>query len=115
LRKSFFDQLRATLEDATGTEFRVVWVARQERKIHLLAEARDNDALSFAMRSITIGFARTWNGMAGRKGPVWGDRYALAVARTPTELAKVLVLARGADETYRLASPRSALLKKALM
>jgi putative transposase len=79
--------------------FRVVHYSVQHDHVHLIVEAEDAAMLSRGMRSFAIRAARRLNrdGMRGRRGRVWGDRYHRHDLPTPTEVrnALVYVLANG--------------------
>ncbi len=61
----------------------------QGNHVHLLAETRDDAALSRAMKGLSVRLARGLNKMMGKRGPVLGDRYHAHVLRTPTEMVRV--------------------------
>jgi hypothetical protein len=56
-------------------ELRVVHFSVQGNHLHLIAEARDHRALARRMQGFGIRLARALNGMMGRTGRVYGDRY----------------------------------------
>jgi REP element-mobilizing transposase RayT len=56
-------------------ELRIVHFSVQGNHLHLIAEARDHRALARRMQGFGIRLARALNGMMGRKGRVYGDRY----------------------------------------
>jgi putative transposase len=87
--------VRATAKDG----FRIAHYSVQHDHVHLIIEAEDAAALSHGMRSFAIRAARTLNrdGLRGRRGRIWGDRYHRHDLPTPTEVrnALVYVLANG--------------------
>ncbi len=54
--------------------------------VHLICEAASSDALSNAVRALSIRLAHGLNGMMGRRGSVFADRYDAHVLRTPAEV-----------------------------
>lgn len=58
----------------------------QGNHLHLIVEAEDREALSFAMRALTIRIALGLNRLVGRKGKVFADRFHAHVLRTPREV-----------------------------
>jgi len=79
-------------------DFRLVHYALQGDHAHLIAEAKNPEALGRGMKALGARFARAVNRAFRRKGPVLADRYHLRVLRTPKEvrnaLAYVLLNAR---------------------
>ncbi len=66
--------------------FRPCDVALEDDKLLLLIEADDNHALERGMQGTAIRIARALNRLMSRQGPVFADRYALQVLRTPAEV-----------------------------
>jgi REP element-mobilizing transposase RayT len=64
---------------------RVCAFSVQGNHLHLVAEAKDAQALSRAMKGLGVRLAKGLNRMMGRKGKVIGDRYHAHVLRTPSE------------------------------
>ncbi len=56
-------------------ELRIVHLSVQGNHLHLIAEARDHRVLARRMQGFGIRLARALNGMMGRRGRVYGDRY----------------------------------------
>lgn len=62
----------------------------QGNQAHLIAEARDRDALGRGMKAIGARLARAVNRVTGRSGPVLADRYHLRLLPTPKEVRNAL-------------------------
>ena len=69
---------------------RIVEFSVQGNHIHLILEADDNEALTRAMRGLTIRIAKALNALMRRHGKVLGDTYHSRLLRTPTELANAI-------------------------
>jgi REP element-mobilizing transposase RayT len=82
--------------DRFGT--RLVELSVQHDHIHIIAEARDANALSRAMKGLAVRIARQLNRSLERRGTVFADRYHHRALTTPrqvrTALAYVLCNAR---------------------
>jgi hypothetical protein len=78
--------------------FRLVHYSIQTHHLHLVAEALSGDALSHGIRGLSVRLARRINGLLGRRGRVFVDRYFARVLKTPRQtrsaLAYVLLNAR---------------------
>ena len=70
--------------------FRVVHHSIQHNHVHMLIEAKDNDALANGMKSVSARIARTINRVFGRSGPVLHGRYHVRVLKTPKEVRNAL-------------------------
>lgn len=69
---------------------RICHVSIQNNHLHFVIEADDRAALTRAMRSFGISFAKNLNGDLGRSGRVLADRYHVVVLRTPTQTRAAL-------------------------
>lgn len=95
-------------------------VALLDDMLLLLIEADDNHALARGMQGTAIRIAKTLNGLMGRHGAVFADRYALQLLRTPAEV-QVAMRAFAEDDLgdqlesddFQLAAGASRLLKAA--
>jgi REP element-mobilizing transposase RayT len=79
-----FGKLRAAL--ARGQQrfgFRLVHFSVQSNHLHLIAEARDERALSRGMQGLSVRLARAVNRTFGRRGRVFADRYHARALKTP--------------------------------
>ncbi len=65
---------------------RVVHFGILGNHVHLICEADTSDALSNAVRALSIRLSRGLNAMMGTRGPVFADRYDAHVLRTPAEV-----------------------------
>jgi len=79
--------LRAAIAEAEeALECRLVRFAAQGRELLLVVEAPGREALARAMKGFCVRLARGLNRLAGRSGPVFECRYAVAeLAPVPVE------------------------------
>jgi REP element-mobilizing transposase RayT len=86
---------------------RIVHFSVLGNHLHLILEADGPKALANAMRALSIRLARGLNGMMGRSGPVFADRYHAHVLRTPSEVRNALryVLGNFASHAARRGEP----------
>lgn len=70
--------------------FRVVHFSIQGNHVHLLVEADGTASLSNGVRALAGRLARRLNGMMGRTGPVFADRFQAHVLKTPAEVRNAL-------------------------
>jgi len=71
--------LRAAIAEAEeALECRLVRFAAQGRELLLVVEAPGREALARAMKGLCVRLARGLNRLAGRSGPVFEGRYAVA-------------------------------------
>jgi putative transposase len=77
---------------AGGDRFgaRVVNMAVQGNHVPLILEADNTAALVRSMKGLTIRIARGLNGLMGRSGRVFADRYHTHLLRTPTEVRRAV-------------------------
>ncbi len=61
----------------------------QNDHLHLVMDAANNKAMRSAVSGLAIRVAKAINGLCGRKGRVFDDRYHARVLRTPTEVRRV--------------------------
>ena len=74
---------------------RLCEVSIQGNHVHLIGEADDRAALTRAMRSFNISFAKNLNVDLARTGRVLADRYHVVVLRTPTQTRAALAYVLG--------------------
>jgi putative transposase len=86
-----FESVRGSIAASSRRGFRVVHFSVQGDHLHLMVEARDNDALSSGARGLSVRIARAVNRTLGRHGRVWGDRYHTRALTTPREVRNGLV------------------------
>ena len=72
------------------TDMRICQISIQGNHVHLICEATDGKALSCGIRAFEISVTRGLNGLCGRKGNVFPDRYHLRVIKSPTQLRNTL-------------------------
>ena len=72
--------------------FRLVQYSVQRDHLHLIVEAKGQEALARGMQGLTIRIAKALNrAWKGRRGGVFSDRYTHRVLRTPREVRDALV------------------------
>jgi hypothetical protein len=71
--------------------FRLVHYAVLANHLHLIVEACDRRVLARGVQSLAIRVAKRLNGLWGRKGKVYADRYHDRILRTPREVRNALV------------------------
>jgi REP-associated tyrosine transposase len=76
------DALRAARE---RFGVRIVHYSIQGNHLHLIVEAEGPEALSRAVQGLATRLARRLNGLSGRRGPVFADRYHSHPLKTPRE------------------------------
>ena len=70
----------------TNAAFRIVRFAISPTEVQLIAHATDQRSLAWGARSVAIRVARAINGVLGRKGPVWSERYRTRALTTAREV-----------------------------
>jgi putative transposase len=86
-----FEAIRECIRAASRPDFRIVHFSVQGDHLHLVIEAQDAQALSSGSRGLSIRIARAINGVLGRQGAVWGDRYHARALETPKETRTAIV------------------------
>ena len=81
-------------------DFRITHFSIQGNHVHLIVEAEGNRSLSNGVRAFSIRVARGLNGMMGRRGRVFEDRYHAHVLRTPAEARNAVRYAVGNFESH---------------
>ena len=74
---------------------RICHLSIQGNHLHLIVEADDRAALTRAMRSFNITFARNLNVTLGRKGRALADRYHVVVLETPAQARAAIAYVLG--------------------
>ena len=90
-RKAEYAVLRAAF--AKGCDrfgFRLVHYSVLGNHLHMLAEAKDRNALSRGMQGLLIRVAKGLNRLWSRKGSVFADRYHDRILRTPKHVRHAL-------------------------
>jgi len=73
------------------TDFRIVHFSVQTNHLHLIVEAHDARALGCGMRSLGVQMASGLNGIQGRSGQVFRDRYHHEVIQSPRQMRHTYV------------------------
>ena len=66
--------------------FRLVHFAVHKHHLHLIVEAKDQEALARGLKGLCVRIARRLNAALSRKGRVFADRYFARALRTPREV-----------------------------
>jgi REP element-mobilizing transposase RayT len=86
-----FFAIRRALRKASTSWFRVIHFSVQSDHVHLLVEAHDKASIARGIAGLAIRIARRVNGLVGRRGRFWGDRYHARDVRTPREVRNAIV------------------------
>ncbi len=89
------EMLKAAFVAATSDAFRVVEYSVQSNHLHLLAESRDERALSRGMLGLSVRIARGLNRLWRRIGRVLAGRYHAKALTTPRAVRNALVYVLG--------------------
>lgn len=76
---------RAFVAGCKRDGFRIIDWSIQGDHLHLVVEARDNASLSRGMQGLCVRIARGINGLLGRTGSVFAERYNARVLKSPRE------------------------------
>jgi REP element-mobilizing transposase RayT len=95
LRSEFvFPTLRNTIADVNERwrgRFRIVVFSVQADHLHFIVEAEDRRALSGGMRGFAVSFARRFNRLVFRKGPVFAGRWHERALTSPRAVRHALI------------------------
>ena len=83
--------LRRGLAKGSRVAFRILHFSIQTDHVHLMVEAEDRRALSRGLQGLGIRLAKAVNGVLGRRGRVWADRFHARALKTPREVRNGLV------------------------
>jgi len=86
-----FSALRRGLVLGSRRGLRILEFSVQHDHLHLIVEAADGRALSRGIQGLAIRLAKAVNGVLGRRGRVWADRYHARALKTPREVRNALV------------------------
>jgi putative transposase len=91
-----YDAIRTAMALATKwmyepEPFRIVHASVQGSHLHLLVEAASNAALTRGMKGFLVSCARRLNGIAGRTGKVFSDRFHSSSLATPRQVRNALL------------------------
>lgn len=85
-----FAVLGPAIAAASGEGFRVVHYSVQGNHLHLVAEADSAGLMWSGVKGLGVRIARGLNGLMGKRGGVFADRYHAHVLRSPTEVRAAL-------------------------
>ena len=88
--ESFRELERAFVAGAERFGFRLQHYSVQTNHVHLIAEAKDERALSRGMQGLTIRMAKALNRLWARHGNVFADRFHSRALTTPREVRTAL-------------------------
>lgn len=89
-RKESFRALRASVVSARARGLAIVHFAILSNHVHLILEAPSKAKLARQLQGFTISLGKSINRVAGRKGPVFVERYHLHVLKAPSEVRNAL-------------------------
>ncbi len=89
--EKMFVAVRGALAAASRERFRVLQFSAQCGHVHLLIEADEDIALRRGLQGLAIRVAKAVNGVLGRRGRVWADRYHARMLATPREVRNAIV------------------------
>ena len=72
-------------------DFRIIEFSVQWNHVHFVAEATDKGALARGMQSFTLRANKMINGVLGRTGQLWDDRYHRRDLTTPAQVRNAIV------------------------
>jgi REP element-mobilizing transposase RayT len=81
---------RAFAKGCRKAGFRICQFSIQGNHIHLICEARDRASLARGVQGWSVRVARGLNGVIGRRGAVFDDRYHVEVMTTPRQVRATL-------------------------
>jgi hypothetical protein len=88
--KRAFRAVRETFGMPRAGDARIVQYSVQSNHLHLILEAGDASRLARGMQALTIRLAKRLNGLWGRRGRVFADRFHARPLRTPLEVRRAL-------------------------
>jgi putative transposase len=83
--------IRDAFVEGSGEEFRVIEYSVQSNHLHILAESRDEHALTRGMIGVAVRIARGLNRVWKRSGRVFADRFHARILQTPRAVRTALV------------------------
>ena len=89
-KESFRELERAFVAGAERFGFRLQHYSVQTNHVHLIAEAKDERALSRGMQGLSIRMAKALNRLWARSGKVFSDRFHSRALTTPREVRNAL-------------------------
>jgi REP element-mobilizing transposase RayT len=89
-KRSFRAIRAAFIATCRREHFRITDWSVQGNHLHLVAEASSAEALSRGIQGFAISAAKRLNGVLGRRGAVFADRYHSRILRTPREVRNCL-------------------------
>ena len=108
-RRSAYRAIRRAIRTSLGrADFRIVELGVCATRLELVVEADDKLALARGMQGFQIAAARYLNRAAGRRGPVFPDRYRARILATRRAVRRAI---RQLPARERTCSPRTWLLR----
>jgi REP element-mobilizing transposase RayT len=94
-RGKLFRTIRACIANCHKATFQVVEYCVMGNHLHLIVEASHRVALSRGMQGLKVRIARRLNGITGRRGTVFAERYHARILRSPMEVRNALAYVLG--------------------
>jgi REP element-mobilizing transposase RayT len=94
-RGRLFRTIRACIANCHKAFFQVVEYCVMGNHLHLIVEASHRVALSRGMQGLKVRIARRLNGVTGRRGTVFAERYHARILYTPMEVRNALAYVLG--------------------
>jgi putative transposase len=82
--------VKAFRESAEGSRIRIAHYSIQGNHLHLIVEAASAEDLARGIQGLSVRVARRLNARAGRRGPVFADRYHSHVLDTRREVVNAV-------------------------
>jgi REP element-mobilizing transposase RayT len=94
-RGRLFRTIRSCIANCHKATFQVVEYCVMGNHLHLIVEASHRVALSRGMQGLKVRLARRLNGVIGRRGTVFAERYHARILRTAMEVRNALAYVLG--------------------
>jgi len=94
-RGKLFRTIRSCIASCHKATFQVVEYCVMGNHLHLIVEASHRVALSRGMQGLKVRLARRLNGIIGRRGTVFAERYHARILRTALEVKNALAYVLG--------------------
>ena len=89
-RQAIWPAVRDAIRRSNRASFRVVHFSVQSDHLHVIAEADSPAARRRGLWGLAVRTAKAINRRAGRKGPVWSDRYHARSLGSPREVRRAM-------------------------
>ena len=89
-RQAIWPAVRDAIRRSNRAFFRIVHFSVQSDHLHVIAEADSPAARRRGLWGLAVRTAKAINRRAGRKGPVWSDRYHARALGSPREVRRAM-------------------------